>query len=113
MVGIGTDIVEIKRIEELVYKHGSQRLLTFSENEVANTLVGHRKIEWIAGRFAAKEAIIKAVHKKRACVLSDIEVLPDETGAPVSHMAGFRIEISIAHEKNYATAFAIAFEDTL
>lgn len=62
--GIGTDIVELHRIARLDHRHGTkfrQRILSPSEHQTWETFHSHRKIEFLAGRFAAKEAIAKAL----------------------------------------------------
>ena len=104
IVGIGCDIVEIKRIRKQnneFYK----RVLTKKEQEMYLSMSESRKVEFLAGRFAAKEAIFKACNETQA--ISNIEVLNDESGKPYCNVDGYTIHISISHEKEYATAYAI------
>lgn len=109
IIGIGCDIVTISRIEQAIDKPVIQKILTPREKEVADKLKGHRKSEWIAGRFAAKEAIYKAIHTVENCTILDIEILNNEQGAPVcTCFPAYEIMISIAHEKETAIAYALA-----
>ena len=104
IVGIGCDIVEIKRIKasnEKFYK----RVLTPNEQEVFHNMTKQRQIEFLAGRFVAKEAIYKACNALQT--ISNIEILNDENGKPYCIVEGYTIHISIAHEKEYAIAYAI------
>lgn len=107
-LGIGCDIVELKRIEKAMEKTGFLKILTPKEREQFELYQGKRQIEWLAGRFAAKEAIIKALHEKYSCTLSDIEILSAADGAPYCTFPSCEIQISIAHEKTYAIAYAVA-----
>ena len=102
--GVGIDVVEVARIERAMRRAGFvERILTEAERSVIRT-PGR-----VAGRWAAKEAISKAL----GCPLNwhDVEILPDSTGAPqVSVRGGFesrRIHLSITHERGHAAAVAI------
>lgn len=106
MIGIGCDIVAFERITALMQKKGYERIFTKHEQHLCEELHGQRRVEWIAGRFAAKEAIIKAFAKEKALMLSQVEVLYDGT-CPACTMEGYQVHISIAHEKAYAIAYAM------
>lgn len=123
--GIGHDVLEIKRLALLL---GSQqgyrfmeRVLTAAEREEARKR-GGKLTEFVAGRFAAKEAISKAFGCGigRMIGFADMEILPDESGKPVavlSRQAWERLELpgepvyvihlSISHQTELASAFAI------
>lgn len=105
---IGCDIVAIDDVQKLVDKYGVMRVLTHEEQAIYNALPTLRKREWFAGRFAAKEAIYKAIHETFEHSFLAIEILKDEDGAPLCRIDGYQIEISIAHDKNYAIAYALA-----
>lgn len=111
IVGIGIDIVEIERIARSSKQpRFIKRLLTDAEYELAQGYPTNRQIEFIAGRFAAKEAYAKAVGTGIAHGLSwrQIEVLPDETGRPVmTAPSEGRIHVSISHSEQYAIAQVI------
>ncbi|WP_075877923.1 holo-ACP synthase [Merdibacter massiliensis] len=103
---IGCDIVEIARVQRALERSkGFPNFLTENEQAIFLQLKGKRRAEWLAGRFAAKEAIIKAMHGVKELTLLDVEVLQDSQGAPVCSLQG--IEVSIAHERAYAIAYAI------
>lgn len=100
IIGVGTDIVDIKRINLDI----SKKILTKSEMELFLSLTDIRKPEWLAGRFAAKEAIFKALDID--IPINKIEVLYDGY-KPICNILGYKIHISISHEKDYAIAYCI------
>ncbi|XMB85704.1 holo-ACP synthase [Mycoplasmatota bacterium WC44] len=106
--GIGTDLVEIKRIKESLSDRFVNKILTVSEIEIYNSLRHEkRKIEFIAGRFAAKEAVSKAHGTGMDGIgFRDIEVLKDN-GKPICTFKDFNVQISISHTDDYAVAFVI------
>lgn len=104
IVGIGCDIVEISRLrvhQDML----ATKILTKKEYKQYSLYQKDRQIEFLAGRFAAKEAIIKALNEPK--LLSDIEVLNNECGKPFCMTENYTIHISISHEKNYAIAYAL------
>jgi len=121
IIGHGIDLVEISRIEQLIKQHET-RFLTrcFTPAEVGYAQNKRRAAEHFAGRFAAKEAILKAPGKGwgGGIAWTDAEVLRLASGAPVVRLHG-RCEqvanemgigqwwISISHTRLYATASAI------
>lgn len=112
VIGVGCDIVQIARVHALITRHTTLHFLSEKEQLIFDGFRNEqRKAEWAAGRFAAKEAIYKAIHKVYPCALKEIEVLSDEQGAPYCDMVSFDIQISIAHEKEYAIAYAIASKE--
>ncbi len=106
MKGIGVDIVDLKRID-LTKSHFIDKILTQKEKEKLATLTSDkRRIEFIGGRFAAKEAYMKANQKGIGQIsFQDIEILNDESGAP--YLNDPEALISISHENEYAIAFVI------
>lgn len=114
--GIGNDIVEIARIEKAIQNESfKKRVYTANEIELIEKK-GAGKFASYAGRFSAKEAISKAMGTGvRGFNLIDIEILSDELGKPVVNfknelekfMRNKKIELSISHSKEYATAVAI------
>lgn len=98
--GIGCDIVENKRIKLKIAK----KILTSNELIFFNDINSEkRKIEFLASRFAAKEAIIKATNNK--VDMKEIEVSNLNSGKPISNILG--VHLSISHEDNYSIAYAI------
>jgi holo-[acyl-carrier protein] synthase len=116
IIGTGIDIVELLRIREVMDRHQSfvKRIMTNKEKEIFDKLSNHRRVEFLAGRFAAKEAFAKAVGTGIGKHLSwqDIEVLSDENGKPIilSKQNYGKIHLSISHSKQYAIANVIIEE---
>lgn len=111
IVGIGIDIIELERIKEMVgNSRFLDRVLTPKEKEKCMTLSEGRKVEFVAGRFAAKEAYAKANGTGIGKELSflDMEIINEPSGKPV-----FRVEtehcihLSISHSRDYAVAHVI------
>lgn len=117
ILGIGIDIVELKRIEKAVAnnKRFIQRILTEQEQFIYNRLSSsHRKTEFLSGRFAAKEAFVKAMGTGIGTAYSflDIEIIGNQTGKPVLSAQDCKatIHVSISHSKEYAVAQVIIEE---
>lgn len=104
IIGVGCDIVEIKRLQHN-QEALAKRILSEKEYECYSSYKEERQLEYLAGRFAVKEAIVKAMDKEM--LLSMIEVLNNDMGKPVCKIDGYTIHVSIAHEKEYATAYVI------
>lgn len=106
---IGTDIVYIPRFENQPTL--AKKVLSDREYEIYQSLNDKRKTEFLAGRFAAKEAISKAIGfglgTEKSFILKDVSILPDKNGAPVVQGAGISAHISISHDKDYAIAVAL------
>jgi len=112
--GMGIDIVELKRIEAIVTRQPTfvERILTEKEQRIYNQLnAKKRKQEFLAGRFAAKEAFSKA-NGTGIGKLSflDMEILPNKDGAPIlsaTTLKGDKCFVSISHSDEYAIAQVI------
>lgn len=116
--GLGTDIIEIERIKANIDRYGLRFLdRIFTAKEQWYCLTKKESAVHFAGRFAAKEAVAKALGSGFSGGLSwlDIEIINDEKGKPVVHLsqkitanlAGLDVIISISHCRDYATATAI------
>ena len=123
--GIGTDITETDRIGKMIEKHGEiflDRVYTQREQEYC----GIRKaaVQHYAGRWAAKEAILKSMGTgwSKGIHWTDIEIVNKMGGAPYVELHGEaqkicdemgvqKILISISHCQEYATAFATALTE--
>ncbi|MFO7317479.1 MAG: holo-ACP synthase [Bacilli bacterium] len=111
--GIGLDIVEIERIKELMNRTDKfhKRILSERELDIFNHLSEKRKYEFLAGRFAAKEAFSKAngTGIREGCEFHQIEILNDELGKPVLYFHGQAVNgfVSITHSRDYAAAQVI------
>ncbi|WP_102264918.1 holo-ACP synthase [Mesobacillus jeotgali] len=109
IIGTGIDIVEIGRIRKLVESQPRfpERVLTEKEREVYRQYNERRGIEFLAGRWAAKEAFSKAKGTGIGKELSfmDIEIESDPHGRPIvtkPYMEG--VHLSISHSEQYAIA---------
>ncbi|WP_113927685.1 holo-ACP synthase [Bacillus sp. P14.5] len=113
--GIGLDIVEIKRIAQLVERQPKfiRRILTVAEIDHYSSLTGERRHEFLAGRFAAKEAFAKARGTGIGGDLSfmDIEVRKDSLGKPYIALPVEKgVHLSITHSRDFAAAQVIIEE---
>ena len=111
LIGTGVDIVEIPRIRQAVEKWGERFLnKVFNPKEIAYAQEHAVPYPHYAGRFAAKEAIYKALGEK-TLTWRDLTILNDADGKPFCLLHGkqvkHRILISISHSKYYAVASAI------
>ncbi|WP_058486264.1 holo-ACP synthase [Defluviitalea phaphyphila] len=119
IIGIGTDIIEIKRIEEAIKKNSRFIKKCFTEKERILFKEKKNKIQTIAATFAAKEAVAKALGTGfRNFEFYDIEILRDKKGKPLVFLYRNAKEIlkkfkrpqvlvSISHCKDYAIAYAV------
>ena len=122
IVGIGTDIIECDRIEKMLAKHGDLfRQRVFTDQEIEYCSIRKAAPQHFAGRWAAKEAALKAIGTgwAKGIQWTDIEVVNQVGGKPVLklHNAGLTVAqergireilISISHCKAYAIAYAMA-----
>ena len=122
ILGHGIDIVETRRIAELLGNHGErflERCFTPAEREYCYRYA-KRHIEHLAGRFAAKEAVLKVLGTgwRGGIAWTDIEILPEPSGQPKIRLSGeclkiakelgiSRWHLSISHIETHATASAI------
>src|SRR5437588_4291919 len=119
ILGHGIDIVETDRIRRLLEHHGEhflQRVYTPLEQEYVDRNA-KRRIEHLAGRFAAKEAVLKVLGTgwRGGIAWTDIEIRPEPSGQPVVFLSGecariaagmgiVRWHVSISHIETHATA---------
>ena len=110
ILGIGIDLVEIERIQALIVRQKAfpKQVLTTSEYDHYIQLSKHRQLEFLAGRFAAKEAFSKAMGTDIGLEISfqNIEILPNKLNKPIGQSEIFsgHIYVSISHSKHYAIA---------
>ncbi|GAB2555772.1 holo-ACP synthase [Gracilibacillus alcaliphilus] len=114
IAGIGIDIIELHRIAEMLERQPRllERILTEQERAILERYnPDKRKIEFIAGRFAAKEAFSKAMGTGLGKLsFLDIEVTTNAQGAPVlaaKQLKGATCFVSISHSDDYAVAQVI------
>jgi len=116
IVGHGIDIEELASIQNAVEKREgfAQRVLTDKELKRFANLKGRRQIEYLAGRWSAKEAFSKAMGTGIGKLgFQDLEILNNERGAPYFSKSPFsgKVWLSISHTDQFVTASVILEED--
>jgi holo-[acyl-carrier protein] synthase len=119
IIGIGCDIIEINRVEKAVQSDSFKKRV-FTEAEIAYCESrGKQQFASFAARFAAKEAVLKALGTGlRGGELVEIEVLNDELGCPQLSLRGYheeqaqskgvgKIHVTLSHSKDSAMAYVV------
>lgn len=123
IVGVGTDIVAVQRWQDMIDKFGlkvARKILTVKEIESFLALEVDNRANFLAKRFAAKEAAVKALGTgfRDGISFQDMEIVNNHLGQPnitlhgkslarFNQLSCKNINISIADEKNYAVAFVV------
>ena len=119
MISIGTDIVRTDRIRDAVRRWGDKFLQrVYTTDEITYCMRHSNPYPHLAVRFAAREALIKAMGGTYGMTLRDIEVLNDDSGRPSLRLNGdaarlltgfgkSKIHLSLSHEREYAVAFVL------
>lgn len=112
--GVGIDLLEIDRLERALERHPRLADRVFTASELSYARARRRPGRHLAARFAAKEAVVKALGFADGFGLRDVEVV---AGAPptvrlhgraAEAATGLDIRISLTHSRDYAAAMAIA-----
>jgi len=125
IVGIGVDIISVERIRGIVQRQGDRFLQrVYTDEEVAYCRRSGHPEQRFASRFAAKEAVLKAlgVGWRRGTTFRDVRVSNNDLGAPSVQLSGRTLEISrelgvskilisLSHDEKYAVAQAVAEAD--
>ncbi len=119
ILGIGVDIVNVSRIKSAVIKHPNLIYKLFSDLEIEYLKSKKYRPEFIAARFAAKEAVAKAIGTGfRGFSFKDIEIDKNKEGKPMvilkekadkvlKQQGDYKIHLSISHELEAAVAYVI------
>jgi holo-[acyl-carrier protein] synthase len=121
IAGIGVDIVDITRIQSLLDRYGERFLRrVYTEKETAYAMSGAKTAERLAGRFAVKEAVMKALGtgKSMGILWRDVETVRGRMGKPDVHLhgqagkwaklrGGGAVHVTITHDGGKAVAFVI------
>ncbi len=123
IVGLGVDVMEVARIQQVLERHGQNFLdhvFTPSEQACAPESIAGAAA-YYAGRWSAKEAVSKALATGigRECLWTDIEILREKCGRPTISLKGAGLAsarrlgvtrwiLSISHERNLACASVVA-----
>jgi len=111
--GVGVDIEEVAKVERFIHSHRGSLNKLYTEREIAYCQGKRNSAERFAARFAAKEAVLKALGDGKID-LKDIEVVNDFGGKPqvyIHDQAELKevssISISLSHSGDYAVAYAL------
>jgi holo-[acyl-carrier protein] synthase len=118
IAGIGVDIVDVARIQALLDRYGDRFLQrVYTETESGYAMRGANRAERLAGRFAVKEAVMKALGtgKSQGILWRDVETVRGRLGRPEVHLhgeaakrrGGGAVHVSITHDGGKAVAFVI------
>ncbi|MFA5145125.1 MAG: holo-ACP synthase [Candidatus Omnitrophota bacterium] len=117
ILGTGVDITEVRRLRQAAEKWGDLFLnRVFTGEELENAKTRGSLYQHLAGRFAAKEAIFKALGDAELN-WKDVQIVNDKQGKPCCKILngkgkGVGVYISISHVKNYAVANAIVTKES-
>ncbi|CUO39165.1 holo-ACP synthase [Clostridium perfringens] len=123
IIGIGVDIIEIERVRQAIQNNKNFLSKLFTEREIDYFISRNMNSEVIAGNFAAKEAVSKALGTGiRGFSFKDIEILRNELGKPevilhnganlignklVRNNNSLRVHLSISHNNSSAIAYSV------
>ena len=123
IIGIGVDIIEIERVRQAIQNNKNFLSKLFTEREIDYFISRKMNSEVIAGNFAAKEAVSKALGTgMRGFSFKDIEILRNELGKPevilhnganlignklVENNNSLRVHLSISHNNSSAIAYSV------
>ena len=109
-LGIGCDIVANQRLTNKS-RAFIEHILVSEEITIYNSLNEAKRLTFLTGRFAAKEALIKAFNSIKKINFLDICILINEDGSPAPAIkTDEQYQVSIAHEQDYTIAYAIVFK---
>jgi holo-[acyl-carrier protein] synthase len=122
IIGTGIDIVECLRIAQMIERHGELFITrVFTDHEIEYCSARKAATQHYSGRWAAKEAVLKALGTgwRRGISWRDIEIRNDKSGAPTVKLRGgardvmqaariARLHVTISHCRNFAVAYVVA-----
>lgn len=123
VIGIGIDIIEIDRIKQSVDSYGEKYLnKIYTKGELGYCLSKPNKYQHLAARFAAKEAVYKAISSISGSTVrwKNIEIFNEPNGTPVVKLYGAvkdiltdgkELKISISHSREYVACVAIVYKN--
>ena len=121
--GIGIDIIEIDRVKSSIEKYGDHFLKkVYTETEIDYCLSKQNKYQHLAARFAAKEAVFKALTTgwSKEVGWQDIEIYNEPNGLPLVNLKGDlqsfltdgkSLKISMSHSRDYVACVAIIYKE--
>ncbi len=115
--GVGIDLLEIDRLKRALARHPRLARRVFTDAERDYAAARGRPAQHLAARFAAKEAVVKALGLSGGFGLREIEVVAGEppqvrlSGRAAEAAGGMSVKISLTHSRDFAAAVAIADTD--
>jgi holo-[acyl-carrier protein] synthase len=114
--GLGIDLIEVSRVERAVERHPRLANRLFTDAELRYARARARPGRHLAARFAAKEAVVKALGMDGAFALGEVEVVAGEPpavklrgrAAQAARSQGVELRVSLSHSREHAAAVAIA-----
>ena len=120
IIGVGIDIVDVRRIDSILWKFKEQFLnKIYTDAEIRFCYSRSDAVSSLAKVFSLKEATIKALSDAKGIGWHDMQISHDENGKPIMHLSGkalenlkkktsnFNIQVSVSDEKKYAIAYVI------
>ena len=121
--GIGSDLVNIKRIQSILRKNRNFKNRVFSKKEIVIGSKKNNQSNYFAKRFAAKEALFKAIGHKNKLSFKEVEIRNNTSGMPNFYIKGtsllnlkklfknkkFKIHLSLSDDKPWAVASVVVF----
>ncbi|HEY2333967.1 MAG TPA: holo-ACP synthase [Solirubrobacterales bacterium] len=111
--GVGIDLLEIDRLERALERHPRLAERVFTEAERDYAAARARPARHLAARFAAKEAVVKALGLSGGFGLGEVEVIAGEpptvrlTGRAAEAAEGEQVDVSLTHSRDFAAAVAL------
>ncbi|MBF0531753.1 MAG: holo-ACP synthase [Candidatus Omnitrophica bacterium] len=117
IIGTGVDIIEVQRVKEAIDRWGDGFLShVFTAKEIAYARQHKFPAQHFAARFAAKEAVYKAIGDDPRVGWKDLEIVNDAHGRPccvfLKDQFKYQIHVSLSHTRNYAVANAIITQES-
>jgi len=108
-IGIGIDLIKIKKFEDMPFEKNSDFYKNmFTQNEIEYCLKFSNSYEHFAGKFAIKEAVIKAIGKKIPLISIMTDHKDSQPIVKAENFPEYHFKVSISHEENFAMAVVIS-----
>lgn len=117
IIGTGIDIIEIDRIRKVAQRNPAFLSRVFTKEELAYSLKSRKKWERLAVRFAAKEAVWKALRGRQSVSLKDISVSralngePSVDLKPLGMPKNWKASLSLSHNDTHAVAHCLVYQE--
>ncbi|MBQ6559995.1 MAG: holo-ACP synthase [Erysipelotrichaceae bacterium] len=109
-MNVGIDIVENERVRKVLSDAFMRKVLSEDERKLCEDYPLEKKVRFVAGRFAVKEAIIKALSDYEIPEFTDLNIVNNSKGKPGITYKDYKLSVSISHEHNYSVGMAVLEE---